>query len=59
MSALLESRRMSKPHTQSVVGEELERLFAEIVRYLEAVEVFRREGHEPTWRRDVVADAFA
>jgi hypothetical protein len=29
---------------------ELEELFAEISRYLAAVELFRREGHEPSWR---------
>jgi hypothetical protein len=29
---------------------ELEEFFDEIVRYLEAVELFRREGHEPSWR---------
>ena len=28
----------------------LEVLFDEIRRYLEAIEVFRREGHEPRWR---------
>ncbi len=30
----------------------LESLFAEILLYLEAVELFRREGHEPRWRRE-------
>jgi hypothetical protein len=29
---------------------ELEELYDEILRYLEAVELFRREGHEPSWR---------
>ena len=29
---------------------ELDELFAEILRYLEAVELFREEGHEPSWR---------
>jgi hypothetical protein len=29
---------------------ELEELFDRILRYLEAVELFRREGHEPSWR---------
>ena len=28
----------------------LESLFEEIRRYLEAVDAFRREGHEPRWR---------
>jgi hypothetical protein len=28
----------------------LEELYDEILRYLEAVELFRREGHEPSWR---------
>ncbi len=32
--------------------DELESLFAEIRLYLEAVEVFRREGHEPCWRHE-------
>jgi len=32
--------------------EELESLFDEIRVYLEAVEVFRREGHEPRWRHE-------
>lgn len=27
-------------------------LFDEIRLYLEAVELFRREGHEPSWRRE-------
>ena len=29
---------------------ELESLLDEIRLYLEAVEIFRREGHEPRWR---------
>ena len=33
--------------------DELESLFAEISLYLEVVEVFRREGHEPCWRHEV------
>jgi len=33
--------------------DELELLFAEISLYLEVVEVFRREGHEPCWRHEV------
>jgi hypothetical protein len=28
----------------------LEELYDEILRYLGAVELFRREGHEPSWR---------
>ena len=31
---------------------ELAEFFDEIRRYLDAVEVFRREGHEPRWRRE-------
>jgi Asp-tRNA(Asn)/Glu-tRNA(Gln) amidotransferase C subunit len=31
----------------------LDTLFAEIANYLEAVDAFRREGHEPTWRAEV------
>jgi hypothetical protein len=31
---------------------ELEEFFAEIVRYLAAVDVFRSEGHEPSWRAE-------
>lgn len=34
--------------------DELESLFAEISLYLEVVEVFRREGHEPCWRHEVL-----
>jgi hypothetical protein len=34
-----------------VVGpEELAVLFAEIRRYLDAVDAFRLEGHQPSWR---------
>jgi hypothetical protein len=29
---------------------DLEALHDEILRYLDAVELFRREGHEPRWR---------
>ena len=31
---------------------ELESLVAEIRLYLEAIEIFRREGHEPRWRHE-------
>ena len=31
---------------------ELESLLAEIRLYLEAIEIFRREGHEPRWRHE-------
>ncbi len=31
-------------------------LIAEIHRYLEAVEVFRELGHEPSWRADIPSD---
>ena len=34
--------------------EELTELFTEIRRYLEAVETFRSEGHEPRWVHDVL-----
>ncbi|HSI98300.1 MAG TPA: hypothetical protein VK926_08050 [Gaiellaceae bacterium] len=30
----------------------LESLFEEIRRYLEAVETFRREDHEPCWKQE-------
>ncbi len=33
----------------------LETLFAEIATYLEAVDAFRQEGHEPTWQAEIVA----
>ena len=33
--------------------EELTELFTEIRRYLEAVETFRSEGHEPRWTNNV------
>jgi hypothetical protein len=32
---------------------ELESLLDEIRLYLEAIDVFRSEGHEPRWRREV------
>ena len=31
----------------------LDTLFAEIATYLEAVDAFRREGHEPNWKTEV------
>jgi hypothetical protein len=34
---------------------ELETLLDEIRRYLEAVELDRREGHEPSWRVEGIA----
>ena len=34
-------------------NDPLETLFAEIATYLEAVDAFRREGHEPTWKTEV------
>jgi hypothetical protein len=34
-------------------SDPLETLFAEIATYLEAVDAFRREGHEPTWKKEV------
>ena len=33
-------------------ADELESLHDEIRVYLDAVEAFRREGHEPDWRRE-------
>jgi len=40
-----------------VVGPaELESLFAEIRRYLDAVDVFRRAGHEPSWRTETAQE---
>ncbi|HWQ23462.1 MAG TPA: hypothetical protein VNK94_05100 [Gaiellaceae bacterium] len=35
--------------------DELDTLLDEIRRYLDAVETFRREGHEPRWRLETVA----
>jgi hypothetical protein len=32
-----------------------ETLFAEIATYLEAVDAFRRAGHEPTWKAEFIA----
>ena len=34
--------------------DHFETLFAEIATYLEAVDAFRREGHEPTWKKEVL-----
>lgn len=36
--------------------DSLDTLFAEIATYLEAVDAFRRAGHEPTWRTEVTAE---
>jgi hypothetical protein len=43
--------RVSEGRTET---DSLETLFAEIATYLEAVDAFRREGHEPTWRSEVL-----
>jgi hypothetical protein len=44
---------MTESHDTSALGPvELARLFAEIHVYLEAVDLFRREGREPRWRRE-------
>jgi hypothetical protein len=43
---------MNGQQESTVPRGELESLFEEIVHYLEAVDVFRREGCEPSWRRE-------
>ena len=45
---------MSEPHDlrPAAGATELAALLDEIRLYLEAVDAFRREGHEPTWRRE-------
>ena len=43
---------MNQPHQPSLARDELELLLAEIRLYLEAVDAFRHEGREPTWRRE-------
>ena len=44
---------MTEMHdTLALWPAELDRLLVEIRRYLEAVETFRREGHEPRWGRE-------
>lgn len=44
---------MTESHDISALGPgELALLFAEIRLYLEAVDLFRREGCEPRWRRE-------
>lgn len=43
---------MHEPLTTALRTGELAALMDEITRYLEAVELFRREGHEPSWRRE-------
>ena len=41
---------MTESHDTVLHPSEFEELFAEILRYLSAVELFRHEGHEPSWR---------
>jgi hypothetical protein len=44
---------MTEPHDIRALGPyELESFLEEIRRYLEAVELFRREGYEPGWRHE-------
>jgi hypothetical protein len=44
---------MTESHDSSALGPpEIALLLAEIRLYLEAVDLFRREGHEPRWRRE-------
>ena len=50
---------MTKRRETGLVREELELLFAEIQVYLEVVDTFRREGREPSWRRDLATHALA
>ena len=50
---------MTQRHDIHLAREELELLFVEIEVYLEVVDAFRREGREPSWRRDAAADALA
>ena len=49
---------MIRPDTQ-IAREELELLFGEIETYLGIVDAFRREGHEPRWRREPVGHSHA
>jgi len=50
---------MTQRHDTSLAREELELLFTEIAVYLDVVDAFRREGREPSWRRDVATNALA
>ena len=43
-----------RPPDTGVLPQQLTELFTEIRRYLEAVETFRSEGHEPRWAHDVL-----
>lgn len=43
---------MHEPLTTALRPGEIEVLLIEIARYLEAVELFRQEGREPSWRRE-------
>lgn len=42
-----------RPPDTGVLPQQLTVLFVEIRRYLEAVETFRSEGHEPRWTNNV------
>ena len=50
---------MTERQGSNLDREELDLLFAEIETYLEIVDAFRREGREPSWRRDVATDTLA
>lgn len=43
---------MNGAQESTVPRGELESLFDEIAQYLAAVDVFRRQGCEPSWRRE-------
>jgi hypothetical protein len=44
---------MTESHEIRALGaQEIESFLTEIRLYLEVVEAFRREGHEPSWRRE-------
>jgi len=52
LSVLSDARPMTQLQNPSVTRDEIDVLLTEIRLYLEAVDAFRREGREPTWRRD-------
>ena len=43
---------MHEPLSNALQPGDIEALLTEIARYLEAVELFRREGREPHWHRE-------